>query len=367
MSQKSFCTFIAKTTRDKIENALLPFLSQTVEHDQVIDLQDIFSRLSFDMSCILSFGTDPGSLSMDLPVVPFARAVDDTSAALFSRLSSPAALWKLLKLLGIGQEKNLAKARVVGDRFIIEAIEKRKQEMNEGKHICPDMLSSYLSDEDVPNSNEFLRDNLDSFLTAGRDTTSSGLCWFFWALSQNKQTEEKILSELRSARHTITPKGLITFDPEELDNLVYFKAAFMESLRLFPPIPHNWKAVLKHDLLPCGFRVTPEMNIIVSIYAMGTMQKIWGEDCLEYKPERWISEKGTLRHEPSYKFMAFNTGPRTCLGKNMALTQMKMIAATMVYNFCFEVVEGHVVEPALSITLKMKNGLRVRIRKRTSI
>ncbi|KAF3320396.1 Cytochrome P450 86B1 [Carex littledalei] len=177
------------------------------------------------------FNTD-GSLSMDLPVVPFARAVDDTSTALFSRLSSPAALWKLLKLLGIGQEKKLAKARVVGDRFIIEAIEKRKQEMNEGKHICPDMLSSYLSDEDVPNSNNFLRDNLNSFLTAGRDTTSSGLCWFFWALSQNKQTEEKILCELCSAPHNITPESLITFDPEELEKLVYFKAAFMESLRL---------------------------------------------------------------------------------------------------------------------------------------
>ncbi|KAF3341491.1 Alkane hydroxylase MAH1 [Carex littledalei] len=253
MSQKSFRTFIAKTTRDKIENALLPFFSQTVEHDRVIDLQDMFSRLSFDMSCILSFGTDPGSLSMDLPVVPFGRAVDDASAAIFYRVSRPAVFWKLLKFLGIGQEKKLAKARVVIDQFIAEAIEKRKHEMNEGKHVCPDLLSSYLNDEDIPNSNEFLRDSVLTFLTAGRDTISSGLSWFFWALSQNRQTEENILRELSSARQNITPKGMITFDPEELDNLVYFKAAFMESLRLFPPVPLNFKAVLKPDILPSGF------------------------------------------------------------------------------------------------------------------
>lgn len=366
MSRKSFCTFFAKTTHDKIENALLPFLSETVEHGLVIDLQDMISRLTFDLISILSFGTDPCSLSIDLPVVPFARAVDDGSAAIFSRLCSPKALWKLLKVLVIGQEKKLAKARVVVDRFVNEAIVKRKQEMIEGKHVCPDLLSSYLSDEDIPNSNEFLRDSLLSFLIAGRDTTSSGLSWFFWVLSQNPKTEEKILQELSSARHNVTPKGMITFDPAELENLVYFKAGFMESLRLFPSVPLNLKAVLKPDLLPSGFRVTPDMKILVSIYAMGRMQKIWGEDCMEYKPERWISEKGTLRYVPSYKFMAFNTGPRTCLGKNMVLTQMKMIAAAMVYNFCFEVVEGQVVEPSLSITLNMKNGLRVRIRKRTS-
>jgi cytochrome P450 len=367
MSQKSFRTFIAKTTLEKIENAVFPFLSQTIEHDPVIDLQDMFSRLSFDISCILSFGTDTGSLSIDLPVVPFARAVDDAFATIVSRICSPVALWKLFKFLRIGQEKKHAKAQVVIDRFIAEAIEKRKQEMKEGKHVCPDMLSSYLSDKDIPNSNEFLRDNLLTFLTAGRDSISSGLCWFFWVLSQNQQTEEKILRELSSARHNITPKGMIIFHSDELENLVYFKAAFMESLRLFPPVPFTLKEVLKPDLLPSGFRVTPDMKIVVSIYAMGRNQKIWGEDCMEYKPERWISEKGTLRHEPSYKFMAFNTGPRICLGKNMALTQMQMIAAAMVYNFCFEVVEGHAVKPALSVTLNMKNGLRVRVRNRTSM
>jgi cytochrome P450 len=367
LPQKSFCTFITKTTREKIDNALLPFLSETVEQGLTIDLQDMFLRMSFDMSCILSFGTDTDSLSIDLQTVPFARAVEDSLEIIFSRIIRPPVWWKLFRFFGIGHEKKLAKARVVIDQFLYEVIERRELEMNEGKNICPDLLSSYLSDEDRPNPKKFFRDSLINFLAAGRDTITSGLSWFFWALSQNKQVEEKIVHELSSIRHNVTPEGMKSFDLKELENLVYFKAAFMESLRLYPPIPFNFKTVLKPDVLPSGFRATPGMKIIVSAYAMGRMQRIWGEDCLEFKPERWISEKGTLKHEPSYKFLAFSCGPRSCLGKNMALTQMRMVAAAMIYNFCFEVVEGHVVEPSLSIVLHMKHGLMARIRRRSSV
>ncbi|WZZ46145.1 hypothetical protein YC2023_042404 [Brassica napus] len=34
-----------------------------------------------------------------------------------------------------------------------------------------------------------------------------------------------------------------------------------------------------------------------------------------------------LRHEPSYKFLAFNSGPRTCYGKHLAMTKMKTVVA----------------------------------------
>ncbi|KAF5752788.1 cytochrome P450 family protein [Tripterygium wilfordii] len=97
---------------------------------------------------------------------------------------------------------------------------------------------------------------------------------------------------------------------------------------------------------------------------MGRMSSIWGEDCLDFKPERWILERGGVKHEPSYKFMAFNAGPRTCLGKEVAFTQMKLVAAAMVYNYDIEVVEAHTVTPATSIILHMKQGLKVKVSKR---
>ncbi|KAJ4802242.1 hypothetical protein LUZ62_014808 [Rhynchospora pubera] len=368
MSRNHYRTFIAKVTKEKIENSILPFLSDAVEESlAVVDLQDMLTRLSFDITCVLTFGTDPGSLSMGFPAVPFVQASDDATTTIFFRLSRPSAWWKLLRFFRIGQEKRFAKAKVVIDQFIADAIKKRKWEIIEGKHVCPDLLYSYLCDENTPNSHEFLRDSVLSFLEAGRETVSSSLCWFFWALSQNMQIEEKIMHELNFIHHNTTPNGMVIFDPEELENLVYFKAAILETFRLFPSIPFSFSSVKEPDLLPSGSIVTPGMKIVMSTYAMGRIQKLWGKDCMEFKPERWISGKGTLLHVPSYKFVAFGTGPRSCVGKSMALIQMKMVAAAMLYNFRFELVEGHVVEPVVSIVLHMKNGLMMRVGKRTRI
>jgi cytochrome P450 len=97
---------------------------------------------------------------------------------------------------------------------------------------------------------------------------------------------------------------------------------------------------------------------------MGRMESIWGEDCLEFKPERWISEQGRIVHVPSYKFIAFNAGPRTCLGKDMSFIQMKIVASSIIWNYRVQVVEGHPVLPKISVVLHMRHGLKVRVTKR---
>jgi len=52
--------------------------------------------------------------------------------------------------------------------------------------------------------------------------------------------------------------------------------------------------------------------ILYSIYSAERLERVWGNDCLEFKPERWISNDGKLKHEPAYKFLAFHYGLRAC-------------------------------------------------------
>lgn len=94
---------------------------------------------------------------------------------------------------------------------------------------------------------------------------------------------------------------------------------------------------------------------------MGRMPAIWGKDCLEFKPERWITDKGGIKHEPAFKFPAFAAGPRSCIGKELGLTQMKIVAASIIQKFHLEAVDCQNVTPSHSIILSMKNGLRVRV------
>ncbi|KAJ6298143.1 hypothetical protein OIU76_019307 [Salix suchowensis] len=117
-------------------------------------------------------------------------------------------------------------------------------------------------------------------------------------------------------------------------------------------------------MLPSGHRVRRKMRVLISFYSMGRMEAIWGKDCLEFKPERWISDKGGILHVPPYKFVAFNDGPRSCLGKDVSFIQMKMVASAILWNYHVQVVEDHPVSPGLAVVLQMKNGLKVRITKR---
>jgi fatty acid omega-hydroxylase len=206
-----------------------------------------------------------------------------------------------------------------------------------------------------------------NFILAGRDTSSVALSWFFWLVIQNPRVEEKILREIctvlmetRGAdmeKWTDEPLGF-----EEVDSLVYLKAALSETLRLYPSVPEDSKHVVNDDVLPDGTFVPAGSSVTYSIYSAGRLKSTWGEDCLEFKPERWLSLDGTkfIMHD-SFKFVAFNAGPRICLGKDLAYLQMKSIAAAVLLRHRLAVVPGHQVEQKMSLTLFMKNGLRVNV------
>jgi cytochrome P450 len=98
---------------------------------------------------------------------------------------------------------------------------------------------------------------------------------------------------------------------------------------------------------------------------MARLEEIWGNDCMEYRPERWLDEEGVFRPESSFKYPIFHAGPRMCLGKEMAYIQMKSIVACVLERFSFQFVGGE-GRPGLvfSVTLRMEGGLPMQVKKR---
>ncbi|KAK4786424.1 hypothetical protein SAY86_003113 [Trapa natans] len=371
MKHRNFQQFHARTSRDKVQNGLIPILDQASREGLVVDLQDLFQRFTFDSTCKLVTGYDPGCLSGDFPEVPFAKALDDAEEAIFYRHVLPVSVWKLQRWLGIGPEKKLSEAWKTFDRITRKYIETKREEIKRGKESRldeADLLTSHLTLKSNEISgmdgreDKFLRDMMLNIILAGRDTTTSALTWFFWNLSKHPSVEMKIREEIRSLA---TKEQEIPGDVGFLNKLTYLHAAICESLRLYPPVPFQHKSPIKPDVLPSGHKVDGNMRILFILYAMGRVPSIWGEDCLEFRPERWISDKGTVKHEPSYKFLSFNAGPRTCLGKEAAFVQIKTVVASIIQNFDFRVVEGQDVRPRASIILHMKHGLKVRVSRRS--
>ncbi|KAL6649180.1 hypothetical protein ACP70R_013404 [Stipagrostis hirtigluma subsp. patula] len=373
MSSAPFRAFVSRCSRDKVEHALLPLLGHLAGTGEAFDLQDVFLRLTFDTTTTLVFGVDPGCLAVGLPEVPFARSMDDAMSVLLLRHVVPQTWWKLARRLGVGYERKMAAAWRTIDRFIADTIARRRAEKARGGiRGSADLLSSYINDDGDEEQESgtvvdaFLRDTTINLMLAGRDTTGSALSWFFYLLATNPPVVAKIRQELDSVKSTTTtsPDGMVVYNPDELSRLVYLHAALCESLRLYPPVPQELKEAVAGDVLPSGHEVLPGDRILVSLYAMARMEDVWGGDCGEFRPERWIGEDGRVRYVPSYKFMSFNTGPRTCLGKDMAFVQLKAAAAAVVTNFEVEAAPGHVVEPKLSIILHMKNGFMATVKRR---
>ena len=371
LSDARFRAAVAASTARKLRGGLVPLLDGLAASGAAVDLQDVFVRLTFDLTAMFVFGIDPGCLAPDFPHVPFAAAMDTIEEVLFYRHVTPVPWLKLQKYLKIGHNKRMRQARRVLDASIAEFISLRREHAaaestGDGD---ADLLKSYLACQDEVGKSgaefdRFLRDTTFNLMVAGRDTTSSALTWFFWLLTKHPDVEAKILDELR-AHPPASGAGHQT--AAELKRLVYLHAALSESLRLYPPVPFEHKAAARPDTLPSGVPVGPTRRVIVSFYSMGRMEAVWGKDCLEFRPERWLTAAGRLRHEPSCKFVAFNVGPRTCLGRDLAFAQMKAVVAAVLPGFRVEVDAGAVVRPKLSIILHMKDGLKVKVHKREAI
>jgi fatty acid omega-hydroxylase len=103
-------------------------------------------------------------------------------------------------------------------------------------------------------------------------------------------------------------------------------------------------------------------------YHAGRRKELW-DNPLEYNPERFIernpdSGAAKVREVSPYKFDAFNAGPRTCLGKNVAILEASTCLAMLLSQYNFKLKPGHKVEYQNTLTLPMRHGLQMSVQTR---
>ncbi|XP_058107034.1 cytochrome P450 94A1-like [Magnolia sinica] len=368
---RSLKSFVADTVRSETINRLLPTLISASNTNQIIDLQDIFRKFSFDNICNLAFGDDPACLdpsnSDTQPL--FVQAFDEAVEICSARFMAPTPwVWKFKKLLRIGSERKLKQLIGIIDNYAMKIIESKKiKNKNDPDR---DLLSRFMSTNQDSNLQDpiekckFLRDIIISFILAGKDSTSTALTWFFWLLSTNPKCEKRAYAEISEAMVEAQRRDGEILEYEELKSLNYLHAAITESLRLYPPVPIDSRVAVADDVMPDGTRVGAGWFADYSAYAMGRMERLWGKECLEFKPERWLDEYGTFVGVDQFRFPVFHGGPRVCLGKEMAYVQMKSVAAAVIYGFEVVGVREEMPTYVMSLTLKMDGGFPVRVSRR---
>ncbi|RCV29075.1 hypothetical protein SETIT_5G454300v2 [Setaria italica] len=384
-TSRSLRRFSGRVLRAHLHRRLLPFLAAAADSGEPVDLQDVLKRFTFDNICNVAFGVESSTL---LEAAgddrrgheAFFSAFDDAVEVSFARMFHPTAVvWKAMRLAGVGSERRLREAIGIIDEYvmaIVESEERLRGADDDEQHLLSRFTAAMEEDngselgamfESPEAKRRFLRDIVVSFVLAGKDSTSSALTWFFWLLAANPRCERRVYEEVAAAaRHGDDDHGA---GDEELKGMHYLHAAITEAMRLYPPVPISSRVAAAGDVLPDGTAVRAGWFADYSAYAMGRMPRLWGDDCREFRPERWLGGPGGgFVAADAARYPVFHAGPRACLGKEMAYVQMKAVAAAVVRWFAVEPVRAASMEAPppyeMTVTLKVKGGLPVRIRRR---
>jgi cytochrome P450 len=236
------------------------------------------------------------------------------------------------------------------DRFVYQVIAERRASDTDAGDILSMLLSA--RDEDgTALSDRQVRDEAMTILLAGHETTANVLTWAFYLLSRDATAREKLLGELSAVLRGRAPTI------EDLAHLPYLEMVINETLRLYPPawvLLRRASETVEID----GTRVSAGDVIWLSQWVMHRMPEYF-PDPGTFMPERFELQHG-MKHPP-FAFFPFGGGQRLCLGMTFAYTEVRIVLAMLMQRYAPVPVDGFPVVPRPLITLRPKDGMRMRI------
>ncbi|KAF9911529.1 hypothetical protein EC991_003332 [Linnemannia zychae] len=342
---------------NKEAQKVLEFLGKAADTGSTIDFHALMHAFTLDVFGSVSLGESFGCLENIDGKVPFADSVGDLLGICSQRLVDP--LWKLRESLTSAGE-SVRKFKFIMRTCIRKMVEKRRLEGLQGDK--KDMLQFLLEstdDEGNPLTEDYLIDIILSFTIAGRDTMAQSVAWMMYAMLRD-ETDPEVMKTLIQEVDDVLGSELPTYETHKRQK--YAEACFFETLRMYPPLPRNFKTCVQDDILPDGTKIFSGEIFCWSSYVMGRSEKLWGPDVKEFKPSRWL---GKEKASSLTKFSSFHLGPRTCVGQGFAVLQALTIVGLVFQQFSLSLVEpGKMPAYAPGTTLAMRHGLPVRVTRR---
>ncbi|KAF5854160.1 hypothetical protein GGP41_006969 [Bipolaris sorokiniana] len=163
---------------------------------------------------------------------------------------------------------------------------------------------------------------------AGFTTTSSLLSWLLYALCVYPGNQDRLLQELVDAGVNENTK----WTPELSDGLTFLDKFVKETQRLHNPSFQPGRTVKVDCIVPGGYKLAAGSVVICALHAIHNNPNIWSNPD-RFDPDRWGTEE--VANRPKNSYMPFATGPRSCIGFNFALGEVKVILPELVYRYEF--------------------------------
>ncbi|KIN69497.1 cytochrome P450 [Sulfitobacter donghicola] len=198
-------------------------------------------------------------------------------------------------------------------------------------------------------STEEMVDQVAIFFLAGHETSASTLAWALYLMALYPEWQEKLAQEAQA---------LDACDFAVMSKLRLSRDVFRETLRLYPPVP----MMVRESSCPEQMRdraVPKGSQMVISPWHLHRHERLW-DNPDGFDPTRWHSENGKACQREA--FIPFSAGARVCPGAGFAMIEGPLILSRILRDY--RVTAGPVPIPVAHLTVRAKNGIRLRIARR---
>ena len=297
--------------------------AETATGSTIIDVDQTMMNLALEITGATLFGADLSNRVDELTAATL-RALHGVVVRARSPLPMP---------LHFPTPNNLGMKSAIKklDTAIHVIIKKRlANPLGEGEPIR-DMLDVLLDQTlEQPLSPRQIRDEIATFIVAGHETIASGLTWSWQLLGENPDQRDLLAEN--------PDRAALVFD---------------EALRLYPPAWVITRRTLA-DVEIDGFLIPADSLVIVSPWVVHRNPSLWVESEL-FNPDRFTTGI------PQIGYLPFGSGPRLCIGRDMARLQGAQILRQLTQNWRLDLLHNEPVPIDASVTLRPKGGLPMRL------
>lgn len=204
-----------------------------------------------------------------------------------------------------------------------------------------------------PLSKEDIREEVDTFMFEGHDTTSFAISMTLYLLANHPEIQTLARNEQKELFGTDKDRQVTL---QDLNDMKYLDLVIKESLRLYPSVPGIGRQVTE-DIDYHG-NVIPKGAIVnLLIYGINR-DPDYHENPDEFIPDRHLSSNGKF-----YSNIPFSAGPRNCIGQKFATLEMKSTISKVIRNFeLFPTNPVHKPILAMEAVFTPTNGVNIRLK-----